>query len=211
MKKIQINMDEIQVDKKETGIILKYLSQTLDIEGDVVELGCYTGDTSIELAKAIKSTEKRLWLYDSFDGLPEKSDQDESALGEDFKAGELGVSKSSLLRRFKSTGMRLPIIKKDWFSDLTPNDLPGKISFAFLDGDYYQSIRDSFRLIEDKMADDSIILIHDYQNDFTPGVRQAVDEWLRKNPTRKLRIEQTLAIIENQPKAKSSYKFRVTS
>ena len=187
---------EIQVNKKETEIILRYLSQTLDIDGDVVELGCYAGDTSIELARVIKKTNKKLWLYDSFEGLPEKTANDSSALGEIFKSGELGASKSSLLRRFKSTGMQLPIIKKAWFSDLASNDLPDKICFAFFDGDYYESIKDSFKLVKGKMVDGGIILVHDYQNDFLPGVRRAVDEWLAKNPKSSLRIEQTLAIIQ---------------
>ena len=53
-----------------------------------------------------------------------------------------------------------------------------RISFSFLDGDFYESIRDSLKLIEDKT--DGIIIVHDYLNPALPGVKKAVDEWLNK-------------------------------
>ena len=184
-----------QISARETEIILQYLNQTLSLDGDVVELGCYTGDTSIEIARLLKGTDHKLWLYDSFEGLPSKSEADKSALGEVFAVGELGTSKSALLRRFRKMNLPIPIIKKAWFSDLIAKDLPEKISFAFLDGDYHDSIRDSLKLIENQMTDGGVIIVHDYQNDFLPGVRRAVDEWLIKHP-HKIRIEQTLAVIQ---------------
>ena len=36
-----------QVTKNETEIILELLEKTLETDGDVVEFGCYRGDTSV--------------------------------------------------------------------------------------------------------------------------------------------------------------------
>ncbi len=120
---------------------------------------------------------KRLWIYDSFEGLPEKSRFDESVLGENFKGGELFVTKREVKERFLRAGLPVPVIKKGWFSELEASDLPEKIAFAFLDGDFYESIRDSLKLVGPKMSDEGVLVVHDYTNPALPGVRRAVDEW----------------------------------
>ena len=173
-----------QVSEVETEKILRLAKDCLEIEGDYVELGCYKGDTSLLLAEVLKDFNKntdevvkKLWIYDSFEGLPEKQMEDESVLGVLFKKGELLVTKREVKERFLRAGFPVPVIKKAWFGDLTETDLPEKISFAFLDGDFYESIRDSLRLVIPKMSENGVIIIHDYTNPALPGVKKAVDEW----------------------------------
>ena len=57
-------------------------------------------------------------------------------------------------------------------------DLPIQIAFAFIDGDFYQSIKVSLSIVERRMMPGGIIVIHDYNNPALPGVAKAVDEWL---------------------------------
>ncbi len=165
-----------------------------------MELGCYKGDTSLLLASLlvenpVENSAKRLWIYDSFEGLPEKGSEDDSALGVDFKKGELLVTKREVKERFLRAGLPVPVMKKAWFSDLTGSDLPESIALAFLDGDLYESIKDSLRLVEPKMNERSIIIVHDYNNPALPGVAKAVDEWLT-NKAYKLEVFQSMAILQ---------------
>ena len=139
---------------------------------------------------------KKLWIYDSFEGLPEKSMEDESALGVDFKKGELFVTKREVKNRFLRAGLSVPVIKKAWFEELTESDLPEKIAFAFLDGDLYESIKSSLRLVGPKMINGGVIIIHDYDNLALPGVRKAVDEWLVVNK-KKGSVFQSMIIVRN--------------
>ena len=166
-----------QVSERETEKILELARKCLEVEGDYVEFGCYKGDTSLLLAEILKNVEKKLWIYDSFEGLPEKSKFDESVLGGNFKVGELGVTKREVKLRFLKAGLPVPVIKKAWFKDLTPDDLPEKIAFAFLDGDFYESIRDSLKLVVPRMTPGGVLVVHDYTNPALPGVKKAVDEW----------------------------------
>ncbi|MBQ2623231.1 class I SAM-dependent methyltransferase [Candidatus Saccharibacteria bacterium] len=166
-----------QVSEKETKRILELAQKCLSVSGDYVEMGCYKGDTSLLLADIIRNVGKKLWIYDSFEGLPEKSEADESVLGINFKGGELLVTKREVKQRFLKAGLPVPVIKKAWFSDLTLEDLPGQIAFAFLDGDFYESIRDSIKLVAPKMSEDGVMIVHDYTNPALPGVKKAVDEW----------------------------------
>ena len=87
-----------QVSEGETELIVKTARECLKISGDFVELGCYKGDTSLLLADVLKGLDKRLWLYDSFEGLPEKSLKDESVLGKDFRFGDKKRSKGKILK-----------------------------------------------------------------------------------------------------------------
>lgn len=182
-----------QVADSETAELLKIARECLLLPGDFVELGCYEGDTSLLLAELLKGSNTKLWIYDSFEGLPPKGSEDFSAAGEAFQEGVLSVSKREVKARFLRANLPVPIIKKAWFSDLTDADMPSKISFAFLDGDLYQSIKDSLRLVGDKMVPGGIIIVHDYNNPELPGVTKAVDEWASG---RKIVQKDTLAIIQ---------------
>jgi len=185
-----------QFDDRELGVLLRELSAVLgsQVPGDVVELGCYKGMTSLEIQRLLKGTGKKLFLYDSFEGLPEKLAQDQSPAGMQFKAGELPASKREVVELFKKSGMPMPVIKKAWFSELTPADLPDHIAFAFMDGDYYESIMDSLKLIWPKLSEGAVVIVDDYQNVALPGAQKAVDEWLQTHPA-DLKIEASLAIL----------------
>lgn len=194
-----------QVSNKETEKILELANLALNFEGDFVELGCYRGDTSLLLKRLLEDSEKsgkiakdskKLWLYDSFAGLPEKTREDSSVAGDEFKKEELFVSKREVVERFKKSNLKVPIIKKGFFEDLNPEtDLPEKITFAFLDGDLYSSIKTSFALVLPKLTEKGIILVHDYNNPKLPGSAKAVDEFLSKNRNFNLKLFETLAIL----------------
>ena len=168
-----------QVTETETREIILCAQEALEIKGDFVEMGCYKGDTSLVLAEILKGTVKRLFIYDSFEGLPMRGEKDESVLGQDFREGELKVSKREVKERFLRAGLAVPIIKKGWFSELSDLDLPDEIAFAFLDGDFYESIKDSLRLVLPRLTKGGILIVHDYTNPALPGVKKAVDEILK--------------------------------
>lgn len=193
-----------QVSKIETEILLELLEKTLSIKGDIVEFGCYRGDTSVFFERRLEkfrnenpdASLKLLWIYDSFEGLPAKTKEDASVAGDQFKAGELLVTKREVIEKFKRSGLKIPRIRKGFFEDLNPDeDVPEKISYAFLDGDLYTSIKTSLKLVEDRMAKDGIIIVHDYNNPELPGSSRAVDEWLKAHPGKTLEVKETLAII----------------
>ena len=183
-----------QVSELETEKIIEIAKEQVGAPGDFVELGCYKGDTSLLLAEVLGDSDKKLWIYDSFEGLPEKRTEDVSVMGENFKGGELFVTKREVKERFLRAGLPVPIIKKAWFKDLQDEDLPEKIAFAFLDGDFYDSIKDSLKLVESKMNSGAKMIIHDYNNEALPGVKKAVDEWLAGENLKKEAFQSMLVI-----------------
>lgn len=196
------NKDEArQVSEEETREILSIAQKCLSLDGDLVEFGCYRGDTSLLLKKIVEEhnrssqEEVKLWIYDSFEGLPEKSLEDESVAGAQFKKGELYVSKREVRERFLKAGLKVPVIKKGFFEELDSNDVPTSISFGFLDGDLYSSIISSLNLIKARMLVRGVIIVHDYGRPELPGVTKAVEEFLA-NSRQKMCQKGSLAIIE---------------
>ena len=187
-----------QVDAKELGVLLRELEKVLrsGAAGNIVEFGCYVGTTSLFIRRLLDAYNfaGEFHVYDSFAGLPEKTQADNSAAGEQFKAGELLAPRKTFIQNFKKTGLKLPTIHKGWFADFTPEDVPESIIFAFFDGDFYESIADSFRACDSKFQKRATIIVDDYANEALPGAARAVDEWLRRHPAR-LTVESSLAII----------------
>lgn len=187
-----------QVDEREVQVVLRELERVLKAEapGDVVEFGCYVGTTSVYLAQRLQDTGRQLCLYDSFEGLPPKTHEDISPAGEQFKTGELLATKKQLLRNLTQAHVPMPRITKGWFSDLTPDDVPAQVAFAFLDGDYYHSIKDPLKLIWPRLSPGAVIVVDDFANEALPGAARAVNEWLAGHPVKQLRVEHSLAIIQ---------------
>jgi O-methyltransferase len=194
-----------QVEEDELSTILYELEGVLKLglNGHVCEFGCFIGTTSLFLQRILitfnskTNSKKKLYLYDSFDGLPEKVYQDQSAAGVDFTQGELYASKSQLKLNFKKANLPVPKIKKAWFSNLKPKDIPNEVCFVFLDGDFYSSIWDSLKLIKNSVVESGIIIIDDYENPALPGTKTAVSEFLQANKNFKLRkITHSLAILK---------------
>jgi len=180
----------------QTTITLKYLNKTLsnNIKGDVVELGCFEGDMLFMMKYLLNAynSDKKLYGYDSFVGLPKPCGKDEYDIekypGFSMDFGGMKADYNRLLYNFNSRDLELPIIEKGWFKEI--KNYPNTISFAHFDGDLYESIIDSFEKIYDKMSVGGIIVIDDYDWEVTPGVQLATEEFLKdKKENGKVYIE----------------------
>jgi O-methyltransferase len=153
------------------------LLQCQNLEGDLVECGTFAGETAVLMGCL---SDKRLWLYDSFQGLPSKQAID--GVDQLFREGLFTIDKSVLLKNFETAGLPEPKIIGKWFKDVTDDELPDRVAFAHLDGDFFESIRDSLTLVYPRMTSGGIVLIDDFNHYGLPGVRAAVSEFLRDKP-----------------------------
>ena len=170
-----------QVNAAQLAVVLSELENILpQLDGAVVEFGCYIGTTSLFIRRLLDAHQdnREFHVYDSFEGLPPKTAADESRAGDQFQAGELAISKKQFLREFHKAHLQPPIIHKKWFKDIMPEEVPNTIAFAFLDGDFYESIRDSLRLVLPRMQAGGIIVVDDYAREALPGAARAVQELL---------------------------------
>lgn len=172
-----------RVQQRETTLV--QLHQLLErmvaqqVPGDVVELGCHAGDTSLSLAQSLKQfdSDKELHVYDSFVGLPASTFVDSPDGVSCLPPGAFAATEEDVRQTFALAGFSPPHIHPGWFRDTLPRELPKQICFAFLDGDLYESIKLSLEAVWPRLSPGGVVVVHDYNNPVTPGVNRAVDEF----------------------------------
>jgi O-methyltransferase len=147
------------------------LARTTPDNGIIVEVGVYRGGSAIELMKVAESKNQELWLFDTFEGMPESTE------GIDYhKVGDFSdcsvEAVSALVPNAK--------IFKGFFPE-TWNKLvisrPG-ISFAHIDCDQYESISECIKIFKPLMLTGGIMWFDDYGHSWLKGAQMAVDELL---------------------------------
>jgi O-methyltransferase len=176
----------------EAAFILRSLDNVKYIPGDWCEYGVAHGRTSALLAQTMfqHSGDRKLWLYDSFEGLPKPHEKD-ILLHDIFDkksmqayAGAISIPEQYLRNELASVNSdfsRFEIVK-GWITlESLHNRSPQTISFAYLDMDFYQSTYDVLKFLIHRMPRGGIVVIDDY-GFFSEGVRTAVAEILAENP-----------------------------
>jgi len=153
-----------------------------NIEGDFIETGvCRGGATMLMKAilKEMKINSKKIWLADSFQGLPKpntklyKQDKGNKL----YKYKILKVSEEEVRMNFLKYDLldENVIFLKGWFKDTLPNTKIEKLSLLRLDGDLYESTILSLKHLYPKLSIGGFIIIDDY-NAFE-NCKKAVDDY----------------------------------
>ena len=176
IKTLPINTN--MLNEKHVRRVLSSLEYTLKsgVPGDVVELGCNYGNMAMFIQSMLTKygSKKQYHVYDSFEGLPEPVKQD-FAPERTANRGDLAATVEGFKKTLSDVGVKIPIIHKGWFNEA---EYPQKISFAFLDGDFYQSIMDSWQAVFPRLSPGAIVCVHDYGFPPLPGAQKATDEFL---------------------------------
>jgi len=144
-----------------------YALMTQELDGDMVEFGCFQGHTARILSCILQN--KKMYVYDSFRGSPTNDENMVAGLGE--------TSFESFKDTFENENLPLPIVHQGWFSDLGPEQLPEQICFAHLDANLYISTIDPLKLIYDRVVPGGVIIIDDCPSKYCPGVQRACEEF----------------------------------
>ena len=148
------------------------------VEGAFVECGTCNGGSGAVLAHVAAKAHRPVWLFDSFEGLPEPAPEDgESAAG--WKGECLGQEAlvSEVLSRVDAS-MRDVHIVKGWFENTLMSAATGPIAVLHLDGDWYESTRQILHALYDRIDPRGFLSVDDYGH--WPGCRRAVDEFFRE-------------------------------
>lgn len=151
------------------------------------ELGCNEGHTSRLIARELLAVPGRtLWLYDSFEGLPEPTEKDRliddiagrgsmAAYKGDMRAAEGQVRDKLAEVSFPAERTR---IVKGWIDKtLASEQVPSQVAFAYLDFDFYEPIKIGLEFLSRTMPVGGFVVVDDY-GFFSEGAQLAVDEFV---------------------------------
>jgi O-methyltransferase len=146
--------------KAHLAMAVKLLEIPPDVEGVVVECGCYLGGSTANLSLVCDVVRRDLIVYDSFEGLPPPTDDDKYAdesrtgfLRADLETVEANVRRFGALERCR--------FRKGWFSDTLPEHKE-PIVLAFLDVDYQASLDDCIRNLWPHLTEKGYVFIDEY-------------------------------------------------
>lgn len=151
------------------------------VPGDLIETGVWRGGATIFMrgflaARAI--TDRRVWVADSFAGLPAPSTPQDR--GYDFSAKGFPIlaigrqEVEDLFRRYDLMDEQVRFLE-GWFKETLPDAPIEHLALIRLDGDLYESTRDAINALYDKLSPGGFVIVDDY-HDFEP-CRRAIDEF----------------------------------
>ena len=166
------------------------------IAGDIVECGVWKGGSIMAIAKtllALKSYDKELYLFDTFEGMPRPTEFDisynDKLAIKHFEERKIDNNSSDWSR------IELDEVKNNVFStgynkekfhfikgkveDTIQKNSPETISILRLDTDWYESTRHELIHLFPRLVKGGVIIIDDYG--FWKGAKKAVDQYFEEN------------------------------
>jgi O-methyltransferase len=154
------------------------------VPGDLIETGVWRGGAAIFMRGILAAwgdVERKVWVADSFAGLPardlEAYPQDGlSPEGTETLSG-LVVSLEEVRENFRRYGLLDAQVAflEGWFKDTLPCAPLSQLAVARLDGDLYESTMDALAPLYPKLQPGGYLIVDDYGT--WPACRAAVDEY----------------------------------
>ena len=187
------------------------------IKGDFVECGVWKGGSCMLMAKTLvneEEKERKIWMYDTFDGMTEPTDDDCEI--------ETNVSGSDLLKNTPKNTDKfnmwayapLEMVKKNMKKTMFPEERihfiegkventlskakPQNIALLRLDTDWYESTKCELEQLYPLLSIGGVLIVDDYGH--FSGAKKAVDEYFSNTNVKPLmnRIDYSGRLIIKQ-------------
>ncbi|MGQ9523366.1 MAG: TylF/MycF/NovP-related O-methyltransferase [Armatimonadota bacterium] len=160
------------------------------IQGALVECGVARGGSSALMALTCVALRQRrkLWLFDSFEGLPDPTIEDflpgTNATGAHIRPlprgsclGTIEQVQDLFFRKFRIDPRDVTMVK-GWFQDTLPSNRNriGDIAVLRIDADWYESTKCCLENLYDSVVPGGYVIIDDYCSCY--GAKKATDEFL---------------------------------
>jgi 2-polyprenyl-3-methyl-5-hydroxy-6-metoxy-1,4-benzoquinol methylase len=152
------------------------------VAGDFLEAGVWRGGATIFMRAVLKAhdvTNRRVFVADSFEGLPAPdparypADKDDSH----HTQKDLAVSMEQVQANFSKYGLldEQVIFLRGWFKDTLPNAPLTSLAVARLDGDMYESTIDAISALYPKLSVGGFLIVDDFGA--VAACRKAIDDY----------------------------------
>jgi predicted O-methyltransferase YrrM len=169
------------------------------IPGDIVECGVWRGGSAMVAALGLQQfgdTSKSVYLYDTFTGMTEPTNEDGSLAIDKWRKLERErhnewcfAPLAEVERNLAATGLPPGRIKfvEGRVEDTLPDQAPPEISLLRLDTDWYDSTYHELTSLYPRLSTGGVLILDDYGH--WSGHRRAVDEFFGDDPILLNRID----------------------
>lgn len=152
---------------EQLAMISALLRLPASVKGSVVECGSYQGGSTVSLSHAAKLVGRRLWVFDSFEGLPEPGAKDSRHLAMNVSeyhsytkgswCGSLDLVKSNVA---KYGALDVCTFVRGYFDSTLP-EFSEAVAFAFCDVDLRESMETCLRYLWPLISSNGILFTHE--------------------------------------------------
>lgn len=153
-----------------------------DVSGDLIETGVWRGGVTIFMRAILKAygvNNRKVWVADSFQGLPPPDSENYPADSGDnlYTYETLAVSLKEVQSNFAKYDLLDSQVQflKGWFKDTLPSAPIKKLAVIRLDGDMYESTMNGLVNLYPKLSSGGYLIIDDYG--CYESCRQAVHDY----------------------------------
>jgi hypothetical protein len=141
------------------------------IEGDVIEVGVYRGNSAFLLSKYAQRTNRICYLFDTFEGFDSRD-----LNGIDKNVSTSIFTDTSLEAVEKVVGKRNTVYVKGFFPDslIKVGEL-NDLSLVHLDCDLEAPFMSSLNYFYPRIKKGGFLIMHDYSSLYWPGAKKAID------------------------------------
>ena len=138
------------------------------VPGNLIETGVWRGGASIFMRgvlRALGVTDRRVWVADSFRGLPPPSaDRFPADAGDEHhRVPELAVSVDTVRENFRRYGLLddQVVFLEGWFGETLPALTGERWAIIRLDGDMYESTMDALESLYPRLSPGGFVIVDD--------------------------------------------------
>lgn len=180
------------VSRDRLDVLWRTAQQCAPLGGCMVEVGVYRGGSAALLRHAVPDC--RLFLFDTFEGHPPHDDRHDTA---EHPVGKYDDTNLGIVEQVFANASNPPTIVKGRFPEslgLLPYAV-GRVFFAHVDVDIYESTRDAFDALWPLLAVGGAIVCDDYGFRECPGAKVAVDRFVVATPGAELETFPSLQAV----------------
>lgn len=182
--------DKLNLDQSEAYSIWNTILNLKDVEGDLVEVGVYKGASLKLIHTASKNAEKNkrtIHGFDTFSGIPSNT-----GFGDEKFNGYLSDNSFDDVRNYLPNEI---LLHQGIFPDSAEKVSISHVAFLHLDVDTYVTTLAALTFFWKKISISGIVMIHDYNSQGCPGVKQAVEQFQKLEKALLIEINESQAML----------------
>jgi len=170
----------------------------MNLIGDIVECGVWNGGSAAVMGVAHAAhnengIKRSIWLFDSFEGLPQATEKDGLAERQNYFKGWNKGDIRKVEQVFAKLRVPLKEVKiiSGWFHETLRRATVKQIAILHVDADWYESVKLALGTFYDKVVPGGFVILNDYNT--WEGCNHALNDFLTE------RHLSNIAITEVEP------------
>ena len=186
--------------------LLQWFKFTWELDGAMVECGCWKGLSSLMMCEALRSHDPQFTgqdyvIFDSFEGLSPRSQEDEIT---DTRVTTRDLINNLDGRHFAAAEQDVRAALKDfpeieYVAGWLPQSLAGQpersYRFVHVDVDLYEPTRGCIEYFYPRLISGGVLICDDYGSLNWPGAKQAIDDFCTQNNVRLVALSSASCVI----------------